>query len=160
MNNTIIFLRHAETKKDAAIPVSKWVLTERGKRCAKELAESGIFDDVDVIIVSGEMKSYQTALPFSYKTDKKIIRMPELNEINRDASGLMSKEEYDEMKRKIFEDLDFTDLGWESARHALERFASAIRMIDKYYVDKKILIVSHGTVMTLYFAHLQDKMNE
>ena len=64
------------------------------------------------------------------------------------------------MKAKIFQDLDFTDHGWETANHALERFKKAIKEIDDKYENKKILICAHGTVMTLYFAYLQDKLKD
>jgi broad specificity phosphatase PhoE len=160
MNNTLVFLRHAETKKDKNIRVSQWILTESGKKSAEDLAESGIFDDVDVIISSGEEKAYLTAKPFADRLGKKIVRVPELNELNRDKGEMMSKEEYDQMKVKIFEDLDYTDHGWETARHALNRFKQAVDKIDEQYENKKILIVAHGTVMTLYFAYLQNKLDD
>ena len=64
------------------------------------------------------------------------------------------------MKVKMFKDLNFTNHGWETAHHALERFKKAIEEIDKKYDKKKIIICSHGTVMTLYFAHLKNEMDD
>ena len=43
MNNTLIFLRHGETKKDKNKPVSQWILTGEGKKSVEELAETGIY---------------------------------------------------------------------------------------------------------------------
>ena len=160
MNNTLIFLRRAETKKKKNIPVSKWVLTEEGKQKSEDLVKTGIFDDVDIIISSKEVKAYQTAKPFAKKLNKRIIQIKELSELNRDKGKTMTKEYYDKMKVKIFEDLDYTDFGWETSNHALNRFKKAVKKIDKKYENKKILIVAHGTVMTLYFAFLQNKLND
>lgn len=157
MNNTLIFMKHAETRKERDIPMSVWVLSEEGKKAAEDLAKSGVFDDVDVIVSSGEEKAYQTAKPFADRLGKKIVRIPELNEINRDKGGLMSKEEYDEMKVRVFEDLDFTARGWETGRHALERFKQGVEKIEKRFGNKRILVVVHGTVMTLYFTHLMKQ---
>ena len=42
MNNTLIFLRHAETKKDQNIPCSQWVLTEEGEKLSEDLAKTNI----------------------------------------------------------------------------------------------------------------------
>ena len=158
MNNTLIFLRHAETKKDKDAPVSKWSLTGEGKKRAQDLAKTSIFDDVDIIISSSEKKAIETAKPFAERLGKEIIQITELGEIGRDKGGLLSKEEYNTMKARIFEDLDYTAHGWETARHALERFKSAVEKIDKEYECKKVLIVSHGTVMSLYFSELQNDL--
>ncbi|MBT7903720.1 histidine phosphatase family protein [Candidatus Woesearchaeota archaeon] len=159
MNNTIIFWRHAKTLKDSSIPVSQWILTEDGVKNAQEVAETKVFDDVDIIITSTEPKAYETALPVATRLKKEIIRIPELSEINRDKGKMMSKDEYDFMKKKIFEDLDYTDHGWETCNSALNRFSTAVKKIDEQYENKRILIVAHGTVMSLFFASLQGKLD-
>ena len=46
--------------------------------------------------------------------------------------------------------------GWESAHNALTRFQKIIEEIDMKYSDKRILIVSHGIVLTLYFVKLLE----
>ncbi len=158
MNNTIVFLRHAETKKDPNIQVSKWVLTREGEKESEDLARKGFFDDVDVIICSAEHKAYQTASPIAKKLRKTIIKEKELNELDRDKGKVLPKEEYDKVKTKILEDLDYASHGWETSRHALNRFRQAVEKIDNKYSYKKILIVSHGTVMSLYFAYLKGDL--
>lgn len=156
MNNTLIFLRHAETMQDKNELISQWVLTEKGKSAVERLANSGIFYDVEIIISSNENKAYQTAKSIADKLDKKIIKMPELNELNRDKGGLFTQDNYNRMMIMIFEDLDFTAHEWETCRHALNRFKRAVTKIDNQYNNKKILIVTHGIVMSLYFADMQN----
>ena len=102
---------------------------------------------------------YLTIKPLADKLKKEIIRIEELGEIKRPNSEKLTLEEYDEMKVKIFRDLNFTDHGWETANHALNRFKEGIINIDSQYQDKNIIICAHGTVMTLYFAFLQNQMN-
>ncbi|MFH1456148.1 MAG: histidine phosphatase family protein [archaeon] len=159
MKNELIFLRHAETKKDKSIPVSQWVLTREGKEKSKNLTNDKYLLDVDIIITSTEKKAFQTAKHLADKLNKEIIQIKDLSELNRDKGEIMTKEEYDQMKVKIFEDLDFTDFGWETCNHALERFRKTVKEIDKKYENKKILIVAHGTVMTLYFSYLQNSLD-
>jgi len=160
MNNTFIFLRHGKTKLDKALPIEEWDLTDEGKIAVENLAKTDKFDDVDVIISSDEKKAYLTVKPIADKLNKKIIKIKELGEIKRPNAESITKEQYEEMKVKIFKDFDFSDYEWETANHALNRFKEGIDNINKKYENKKILIGSHGTVMTLYFAYLQNKLDD
>ncbi len=160
MNNELIFIRHAKTKVDKEIPIEKWVLTEQGEKQAEEIAKPGKFDNVDILISSNEDKAYLTIKPLSDKLDKEIIRIDDLEEIKRPDSEKLTSEKYGNMKIKIFEDLDFFENDWETANHALNRFKEAVEKINGEYDTKKILICAHGTVMTLYFAYLQNKLND
>ena len=159
MNNQLIFLRHAKTQKDPS-KVTTWLLTEEGEKAAQNLAESGVFDDIDIIITSTEQKAILTATPFAKKLQKEIIKIPELNEIHRGKGEFLSQEEFFKIKEQMFLDLDFTKDSWETSNNALKRFQMAISDIDNKYDNKKILIVSHGTVLSLYFADLLNELNK
>ena len=158
MENELIFIRHAKTKIDKDVPIEDWVLAEEGQGKTKELANSGEFDDADLLICSKEDKSFLTIEPIAKKLHKEIIRVEDLGEVKRPNSEILSSEEYKKMKVKMFGDLNFTDKGWETANHALRRFKEAVERINNKYENKKIIICSHGTVMTLYFAYLQDEL--
>jgi broad specificity phosphatase PhoE len=160
MKNTLIFIRHAKTKVDKNVPIENWVLTEDGEKEAVKLADNEKLLDADILISSSEKKAYLTIKPLSDKLNKKIIQISELGEIQRPNSERLTFEDYENMKTKIFEDLDYTEYGWETANHALERFKKAVEEIDKKQVDKKIIICAHGTVLTLYFAYLKKEMNK
>jgi len=160
MTNELIFIRHAKTKIDKEVPIENWTLTNEGFEQAQEIANSKEFNDVDILISSNELKTYLTIKPLSEKLQKEIINLNGLEEIKRPNSEKLTTEEYGEMKTKIFQNLDFTDNDWETANHALNRFKKVIEEeINKNYSDKKILICSHGTVMTLYFAYISNQLN-
>ncbi len=160
MNNELIFIRHAETKVDKNISIPEWDLTEDGYVHANDIKDIPEFQDVDILISSTENKSYLTIKPLADKLGKEIIKIEELGEVVRGDGETLSLEEYNKMKKKLFEDFDFSKNGWESVNHALNRYSKAVKKIDEEYNHKKILICTHGTVMTLYFAKLQDKMND
>ncbi len=160
MNNKLIFIRHAKTKKDENIPIENWVLTEEGEKQAEQIANSGEFDDVRILISSKEDKAYLTIKPLADKLNIKIIKIKDLGEIKRPNSEKLPTKEYEGIKKKIFEDLNFTKDNWETANHALKRFKDAIDKINKKYENKNILICSHGTVMSLYFAYLLNKLSQ
>jgi broad specificity phosphatase PhoE len=158
MHSALIFLRHAETKKDETLLDEQWTITDAGKKSAEKMADTGVFDDVDVIISSNMKRAYQTAEPFAARLGEKIIRVPEFNEISRRKAKMINKKDYEAIKARMFVDLDFAPGGWETARSALSRFKKASEKMDMKYENKKILIVTHGTVMSLFFASLQNKM--
>ncbi len=154
MNNTFYFLRHGETNKDRNIPISKWVLSDAGKKQAKSLAEEGVFSDVDIIFSSTEDKAFQTAKPIADSLGKEIIQLEEISELNRDKGGFMEAEEYEEAVKHSLEYVNESIHNWETAAHALDRFSLKMEGFDREYKDKKILIVGHGFTINLYFAKL------
>ncbi len=159
MNNELVFIRHAKTKVDKQIPIEDWILTTEGFEQSQEVASIGDFQDADILISSKEEKSYLTLKPLADKLGKKIVKVSELGEIKRPNSEKLTLEEYEEMKVKIFQDLNYSNYGWETANSALSRFKQAIEKIDNKHANKKIIICAHGTVMTLYFASLAGEMN-
>lgn len=152
-NNTFYFLRHAETEKNPNIPAVKWSLSKNGLMQAEKISKNEIFNNIDVIFSSEEEKAFQTAEPIAHKLGKKIVRMPEFNEVKR-GDNFLTKEEFEKLKREKLEDLDCKKDGGESGREAIERFESAIKNINDAHSEKNVLIVSHGTILALYFAKM------
>lgn len=159
-NNTLILVRHAETKVDKNTLISKWILTEKGRLDANNLFNSELFHDVDVIFTSGEEKAYQTAYALAKRLHKKIIKNKNLNEISRDQGRfLKTKDEYLKTMKFCIENRTQSYNNWETANHALERFSKAIHEIDREFSNKKILIVAHGGVINLYFAKILEHLD-
>lgn len=159
-NNTLIFIRHAKTEVDKSVPIENWILTDDGYSSAQKLADEETFDDVDLLISSDEEKAFLTLKPLADKLRKKIVRVSDLGEIKRPNSERLTLEQYNQLKEKMLKDPNYTEQGWETANHALIRFTSAIEKINRENNRKRILIAAHGTVLTLYFANLQNKMQE
>ena len=156
MSNTFIFFRHALTKIDLSKPADKWTLSKEGMEKAKEILTSKEFNDVDIIYTSTEKKAIQTAYYLSKKQDKEIIADSRLNELNRGHEFIDTKYEYENTVAKVFSQMNSRVGKWEAANSALTRFQKAIEEIDRKYNDKKILVVSHGIVLTLYFVKLLE----
>lgn len=160
-NNKLIFFRHAETKIDENSVISKWFLTEKGKKKAINTLNSKFFDDVDLIITSDEEKAYQTAYPLSKRLHQEIIRDKNLNEIIRDNGGfLKNKDEYTKILKLCVRNRNQSFNNWETANHALTRFLKRIQEINSQYSNKKIMIVAHGVVINLYFAEILGKLKD
>ena len=159
-NNTLILVRHAETKVDENTIISNWILTEKGQKDAINLFRLELFNDVDIIITSAEEKSFQTANALSKRLHKKVLRDEKLNEISRDKGRyLRTKDEYLKTLKLCVTNRTQSYNNWETSNHALERFSKAIHEIDSRFLKKKILIVAHGGVLNLYFAKIIEQLD-
>jgi len=155
MNNEFVFLRHAETERDSSVNAIHWKLTEEGANHAKKISNDDVFLNVDIIFSSEEDKAYSTALPIAEKNALSVIKDKAFNELRR-GDKFLSNEDFDRLKREKLTDLDCAFDGGETGREALTRFKEAISMIDKENSGKKIVIVSHGTILSLYFFELMN----
>lgn len=158
-NNTLIFLRHAESHVDRDQAISKWDLSKNGQKDALKITELKFFQDVDIIISSQEEKAHKTVLPLANKLGKGIQRDEMLNELNRDNGKFLEQEEYSVTMRNCLTDRTQSFNNWETANSALVRFSQKIEEIDSKFSNKKLLIVSHGCVINLFFAMILGKLD-
>lgn len=49
---------------------------------------------------------------------------------------------------------------WEKGNQGLERFSKRIHEIDSKYFNKKILNISHGGIINLYFARILGELDK
>ncbi|MFA6080518.1 MAG: histidine phosphatase family protein [Candidatus Gracilibacteria bacterium] len=164
MNNTFYFIRHGKTQVDNTKPISEWVLSSKGEEQSQNLLNESRFYDTDIIIASGETKSYQTIKPLADKLNKEIICYDEISELDRDTGGFMQFDEYENAVKECLMNLDTpyqTPQGkWESASHALERFSRKIKEIDTQYEGKNIIVCGHGFTINLYFSQLLGQLDQ
>lgn len=160
MNNTFYLLRHGATKIDKNIPVSKWTLSDVGRAQAEKVASETIFTDLDLLFSSTEKKAYTTILPLSKKLDKKIIKLKDLCELDRDKGSFMESTKYEETIKLCLEKPNNSFNNWETANHALERFSKQIDKLDREHIDRKILIAGHGFTINMYFAKLLKELDK
>ena len=160
MPTEIVFLRHAETLADPDSSASKWRLTTSGLSESYELAASGILGEIDAIVSSDEMKAIETAEPFARLFELEIGRNHDFSELNRDASPFLIREEYLSCVQEVLTNSSAWPNGWECTADALTRTKMGVQQIMSQHGSKRVLVVSHGLVLTLYFADIQATMHE
>ncbi|MHA2085531.1 MAG: histidine phosphatase family protein [Candidatus Thorarchaeota archaeon] len=158
MNNEFIFVRHAESIVDDRKAPSDWVLSPAGKRQSLELATSIEFQDLNVIVTSNEQKAIDTASPLSEKLGLKIIQNSAFNELTRAHVPNQTIEQYRTKVEQVFSQSEKPIPGWESSQDALDRISDGVMALEVQYDSQKIMIVSHGMILSLYFAWLQNEM--
>ena len=155
----IIFLRHADTQKDPNLNAALWELSEEGKKQAEEIVNLPIMSEVDIIYVSEEKKTTLTVKPLAKKLGKEIVPSAFFDEVKR-GDKFLTKEEFEAEKVKQLKDLDYHAFGGESGNEALVRFKQGVEQVSKENTNKTILIVTHGTVLNIYFAYLLNAYDQ
>ena len=155
---SIILVKHAMPELDESIPPKEWQLGDRGLSEAKKFAHF-VRDNLDVdpiIYSSEESKAVDTALVLAETLGLTHKTNGKLGEFDRPAAPIVDEEEHQKINQAIFANPSQTMLGSESANSALARFESGIKEVLKEEPEDERLIVTHGTVISLFL----DKYNE
>ena len=133
-------------------PASAWELGEVGRRRAESLAAKLIEFSPAVIWSSREPKAIETAELVAGELGVPVKIADGLEEHHRETVPfLSSKDEFEGAVERFFLSPDRLVLGTETANQAHDRFTAAIdEVIDGEQADS--IVVTHGTVMTLYMA--------
>jgi broad specificity phosphatase PhoE len=158
MKNKYVFLRHAETIKDPDTHPKEWLLTPDALQLVNKYTEEGKFNGITKIYSSTEPKAVATGRPISTQLGLEINEMENFVEVKREKKFL-TDEEFLAQKKKEVENLETVENGVESGGDALKRFEEGINKLESEYNGETILIISHGTVMSIYFAKLLNQLD-
>ncbi len=155
MKNKYLLLRHAETSKDPSKPAPEWDLTPESLVTINQCITDGKFDGNTKIYSSTEPKAVATGNPIAKHLSLPIMELEEFVEVKREKKFLTDEEFLDQKKRELT-NLNQIENGVESANQALARFESGIKKLEDKYSGENILIITHGTIMTLYLAKINN----
>jgi broad specificity phosphatase PhoE len=159
MKNKYLILRHAETIKDPDKHPKDWLLVPDALEKINEYIDSDKFFKITRIISSTEPKAIVTGKPISEFFNLPITEMEEFVEVKREKKFL-SDEEFLTQKQKELEIRNERINGIESGNEAIVRFNLGIEKLEKEFKNESILIITHGTIMTLFLAdHKNDFLN-
>jgi len=159
MGEKIYFLRHARTQVNSMTPASEWLLSSEGKEEAQLEITPHIFPDIQHIYCSTEPKTHYTIQFFAKTHQIPLNTHLGLGEIHF-ATFQENNDTFLGMKRECFQRLDENKYGTESFRAGLQRFISTLAYLRTENPGKNLLIVSHGTVLSLYFAAMRGQLDE
>lgn len=156
----LFLIRHAAPAKDRAVPARDWALSPAGRADAERLAEmlapfapAIIIPGVPAAIISSdELKAQQTAQPLADRFSLPVEVMAGLHEHERRIADYLDDEMFQATMARFFAEPDTLVFGEETANQALARFARAVEDILACHPDGDIIIVTHGTVMSLFVA--------
>jgi broad specificity phosphatase PhoE len=156
MRNKYLILRHAETIKDPNSHPKDWQLTPDALEKINEYILLGKFSNLTKIISSSEPKAVATGKPIAEYLKLPILEMEEFVEVKREKKFFTDEEFLIQKEKELYKRNEKVN-GVESGNGAIARFKTGIEKIEQKYAEENILIITHGTIMTLFLA---DRKND
>ena len=148
--NHLILVKHSLPEVIPAIPAKQWGLSKAGQARCKTLAEKIAPYSPDILISSVEPKAVETAQIVARQMDKPFRTFEDLHEHDRTGVEFLDQERFESRVHEFFRHPDKLVMGKETASQACERFSKALASIEMEYPGKNAVVVSHGTVITLF----------
>jgi broad specificity phosphatase PhoE len=156
----LFLIRHAAPAKDHDVPAREWALSPTGHADAERLAgiltpfaPAMIIPGVpEAIISSDELKAQQTAQPLADRLSMTVEVMAGLHEHERRTADYLDDETFQATMTRFFAEPDTLVFGEETASQALARFSRAVEETLARHPEGDVIIVTHGTVMSLFVA--------
>jgi broad specificity phosphatase PhoE len=150
----LIFVRHSISRIEPEIPPQKWGLTDEGIKRCDNLARKLSVHNPEIIITSIELKAQQTGNIIAKYLGLPVEFGKNIHEHHREPGGIVSNQAFKKRISKMFSQPDELVFGLETAKGALDRFSNAVEMIMNTNPEMTPAIVTHGTVMSLYFSEI------
>ncbi len=137
------------------VPASDWRLSAEGRARAAQLAAHLVPYAPSRLVSSLEPKAVETAAILGKRLGLGVEIVPGLHEHERRSVPYLGAEAFAAAITRFFATPQERVFGQESAAEALGRFAGALHDITASHAARgpqAILIVTHGTVLSLYAA--------
>ena len=156
MKRTLVLAKHAEPVLELDAAPKRWRLSEEG-RCESALLGGRLARyGPGVVISSEEPKAMETAEIAAERLGIGCCVYPGLHEHDRTGMPFLRDEEFGRAARAFFERPDDLVWGHETARQAGSRFEGAVRRVLDEWEEDVVVIVAHGTVISLLVAQYND----
>lgn len=157
MKKYLILVKHSQPEIVESLPAREWNLSEQGRARARQLTEELARFQPQVIVSSTESKAIETAeiVARRHQLDFQIVEG--LHEHDRSNVPYLSQDEFQASIREFFQKPDQRVFGRETANQAYARFYQAVHSILNEHKDETILVVTHGTVISLFVSRLTGR---
>jgi broad specificity phosphatase PhoE len=149
----LILVKHSVPEIDPTLPARLWHLSEVGRLRCDTLADRLADYSPDAVVSSIEPKAVETAQIIAHRLGLPLETREELHEHERDGVGFLSSEQFEASVARFFENPRKLVFGEETAEQAYLRFAEEVSGVIEVYPDENIVVVAHGTVITLFVAY-------
>ena len=148
----LVLVRHSNPEIEPDKPASEWRLDEAGRRCSELLADRLRGFSPDTVWSSREPKAVETAEIVAAAFGVPVRTADGLEEHHRRGVPYFpTNDEFESAVERLFCKRDQLVFGTETAEQTLSRFTVAVDDVIEAG-QKDTVVVTHGTVMTLYVA--------
>ena len=152
----IFLVRHAETEQGEG-DATLWPLSEHGLKQVQSLAQQPFWSEVKAIISSDELKAVSTVDRIAFDRKVPLFMHPGLRELKRTPEWL---DDYEARVLEVFQKPAESVGGWERAADAQARILATVEELIAKYDPEPFAIVSHGMVMALLLASVNNIMGQ
>lgn len=147
----LVLVRHSVPEIRREVPAAEWRLSEAGVARAAAFATQLDPGTARIVCSSQEPKAVETARALGGAWGLEVELLPGLQEHRRPEAQMLSRDQFEARIRELFARPSELVFGAETADQARRRFTLALmRLITRAPQD--VVVVSHGTVMTLFVA--------
>ena len=150
--NQLILVKHSQPDIVPNVSAKEWHLSPTGQARCNPLAEKLTAFSPDVFFSSTEPKAIETAQLAAEQMNVSSSIVQGLHEHDRTGVGYLAREQFESSVKNFFGTPDRLVFGNETANQAFERFSQAVKTIELENPDKHIVIVAHGTVISLFVS--------
>jgi len=157
MKTYIYLVRHCESPKTENNERARG-LTDKGWLDAKRITELLKDERIDVFVSSPYRRAVLTIEELAKFYDKEILVFEELRELEfSNEDRIMTDKELYPIVNKMFSDPEYSLPGGESSTICMNRAIGVLKKIVEKYQGQKIVIGTHGLVMTLIMRYFDSK---
>ncbi len=149
---TLILVKHSQPALEPDVPAAQWHLSVEGERRCGPLADALAAYAPATLVASTEPKAQETAALVAARLDLPWRTAPGLHEHDRTGVGWLPEGALDERVAAFFAQPDTLVFGQETAAAARLRFQAAVADVLAQTPHGTVVIVAHGTVITLFTA--------
>jgi broad specificity phosphatase PhoE len=148
------YLSHPQVLIDPAVPVPRWSLSDHGRSRIMALKGAGWLAHTTRIVSSSETKARETAAIMGAATGIRPEADPELDEIDRSATGYVPHDHHETLADAFFAAPAISADGWEKAIDVASRGMAALHRHVASQGPGDLLLVGHGGIGTLIWCHI------
>ena len=150
----LILVKHSAPAVVPGVPAREWRLSGLGQQLCDRLADRLAPYRPAVVVTSREPKAEETGHYTGALLGVPVHAADGLHEHERRTVAFIGdQEQFETTVALFFAAPDTLVFGEETATQAHARFAAAVDSILAAYPDQTVVIVAHGTVISLWLAH-------
>lgn len=148
----LILVRHSAVAINPTISHKEWQLSPHGKALSVVLAQRLFALKPNIIVTSKELKAVETAEIIADALNIPVHPMDDLHEHDRSNMGFLAPDDFHAGVAAFFAKPNSLVFGNETAEQVYQRYNWQIAELLLTYPNQNVIVVSHGTVMSLFIA--------
>jgi broad specificity phosphatase PhoE len=155
----IVLVRHAAVEADPAVLPSLWQLSDEGRAGARALARQRLWQPIERIFTSPELKALETAHIIAGPNGMTVTAVEDLHEVERPANQWIDDRYpggYAGAVRDYLAAPKRTTHGWEPPAVAQHRIRTCIDRLRRWEPNG-FAVAGHGQALSLYIASVTGR---